>query len=96
MLLAPIRLHVDAKRCLCPANADYYVRLSKDSKHSLVLQGGIFDALQAAAVIDQPGARDAVQLRKRGDLAKQAELVTPSLAHFLGRAARCSIGPHCK
>ena len=35
MVLESIRLHVDAKRYLCHANADYYARLSDDSKPTL-------------------------------------------------------------
>jgi predicted HD phosphohydrolase len=32
-------------------------------------------------------------LRQWDDLSKQAELVTPPLAHFLARAARCALTP---
>jgi phosphonate degradation associated HDIG domain protein len=92
-VLDAIKLHVDAKRYLCHANPGYYAKLSEDSKRSLALQGGIFDAAQAASFIDQTGARDAVMLRQWDDLAKQAELVTPPLAHFLARAARCALTP---
>ena len=90
-LLDSIKLHVDAKRYLCQANPAYFAKLSDDSKRSLVLQGGVFSAEQAAAFIAQPGARDAVMLRQWDDLAKQAELRTPSLAHFMARAARCAL-----
>jgi phosphonate degradation associated HDIG domain protein len=90
-VLDAIKLHVDAKRYLCQANASYFAKLSEDSKRSLALQGGIFSAEQAAAFLEQPGARDAVMLRQWDDLAKQAELVTPSLAHFLRRAAQCQV-----
>ena len=90
-VLESIRLHVDAKRYLCQANPDYHAKLSDDSKRSLQLQGGVFDASQAAAFIALPGARNAVALRLWDDLAKQAELATPSLAHFLGRARRCAL-----
>jgi phosphonate degradation associated HDIG domain protein len=90
-VLDAIKLHVDAKRYLCQANAGYYAKLSDDSKRSLVLQGGVFSAEQAAAFLAQSGARDAVMLRQWDDLAKQADLVTPSLAHFLGRAIRCQV-----
>ena len=90
-LLDMIKLHVDAKRYLCQANPGYFAKLSDDSKRSLVLQGGVFSAEQAAAFIAQPGARDAVMLRQWDDLAKQAELRTPSLAHFMARAARCAL-----
>ena len=86
-----IGLHVDAKRYLCHADADYHARLSDDSKRSLALQGGVFSAAQAAAFLARPGAHDAVMLRQWDDLAKQAELATPPLAHFMARAARCAL-----
>lgn len=92
-VLDSIKLHVDAKRYLCQANAGYHAKLSEDSKRSLQLQGGVFDAAEAAAFIALPAARNAVQLRQWDDLAKQAELATPSLAHFLGRASRCTLAP---
>ena len=43
-VLDAIKLHVDAKRYLCQADAGYYAKLSDDSKRSLALQGGVFDA----------------------------------------------------
>ena len=88
-VLDAIKLHVDAKRYLCHANLAYYAKLSEDSKRSLALQGGVFDADEAVRFLGQAGARDAVMLRQWDDLAKQDGLATPSLAHFLGRAARC-------
>ena len=90
-VLDAIKLHVDAKRYLCQANPDYYAKLSEDSKRSLALQGGVFSAEQAAAFMRQHSARDAVMLRQWDDLAKQADLETPSLAHFLARAERCAL-----
>ena len=90
-VLDPIRLHVDAKRYLCCVDAGYRSRLSEDSKRSLVLQGGVFSEAEAAAFIAAPAARDAVLLRQWDDLAKEAALATPDLAHFLSRAARCSL-----
>jgi phosphonate degradation associated HDIG domain protein len=90
-VLDAIKLHVDAKRYLCQVNPDYFDRLSDDSKRSLALQGGVFSAEQAAAFLGQNGARDAVLLRQWDDLAKQADLATPSLAHFLARAERCAL-----
>ena len=90
-VLDAIKLHVDAKRYLCQANPDYYAKLSDDSKRSLALQGGVFSAEQADKFLGQHGARDAVLLRQWDDLAKQADLGTPPLAHFLGRAERCAL-----
>jgi phosphonate degradation associated HDIG domain protein len=89
-VLDAIKLHVDAKRYLCQVDAGYYAQLSADSKRSLALQGGVFDGAGAAAFIAQPGARDAVRLRQWDDRAKQADLATPSLGHFLERAAACA------
>src|SRR5678815_4592648 len=90
-VLDAIKLHVDAKRYLCQANDGYWAKLSDDSKRSLELQGGVFDGAAAAAFIALPGAHDAVRLRQWDDLAKQADLATPSLAHFLDRAAACAL-----
>jgi phosphonate degradation associated HDIG domain protein len=90
-VLDAIKLHVDAKRYLCQANPDYFERLSDDSKRSLALQGGVFSAEQATAFLNQSGAHDAVMLRQWDDLAKQADLHTPSLAHFLARAECCAL-----
>ena len=90
-VLDAIKLHVDAKRYLCHASAAYHARLSEDSQRSLLLQGDVFDADQAAAFLARPGARDAVILRQWDDLAKQEDWRTPPLAHFMGRAARCAL-----
>jgi predicted HD phosphohydrolase len=90
-VLGGIRLHVDAKRYLCATRTGYHEALSADSKRSLVLQGGVFDADQAAAFIAQPGASDAVRVRLWDDQAKVARAPTPPLAHFIERARRCVI-----
>ena len=82
-VLEPIRLHVDAKRYLCAVRPDYYESLSADSKRSLVLQGGVYSANNAAAFIARPYAADAVKLRVWDDHAKSPGAVTPPLAHFI-------------
>jgi phosphonate degradation associated HDIG domain protein len=92
-VLDAIKLHVDAKRYLCQADGGYHAKLSADSKRSLALQGGVFDASEAAAFLARPGAHDAVLLRQWDDRAKQPDLATPPLAHFLARAAACAIAP---
>lgn len=88
-VLEPVRWHVDAKRYLCATQPGYRDRLSEDSERSLALQGGVFSAEEAAAFMARPGARDAVRLRVWDDLAKQPGATTPTLAHFMQRAARC-------
>ncbi|MDH5539473.1 MAG: phosphohydrolase [Rhizobacter sp.] len=94
-VLAPIRLHVEAKRYLCHARPDYFASLTDDSKRSLVLQGGVFEADEAARFLTLPGAHDAVRLRQWDDLAKRAGLDTAPLTHFLACASRCALPAQC-
>jgi phosphonate degradation associated HDIG domain protein len=82
-VLAPIRLHVDAKRYLCATRAGYFDALSADSKRSLALQGGVFSPVEATAFMERPFAADAVRVRLWDDQAKLANHVTPPLAHFV-------------
>jgi phosphonate degradation associated HDIG domain protein len=88
-VLIAIKFHVDAKRYLCATRPEYHAQLSEDSKRSLVLQGGIFSAAAAADFIGQAGADRAVQVRLWDDVAKVQGFNTPSLSHFMGRAAAC-------
>jgi len=90
-VIEPIRLHVDAKRALCALEPAYRDALSADSKRSLELQGGIFDAAQAAAFMAKPYAADAVRVRRWDDAAKVPGASTPSLSHYLEVAARCAV-----
>jgi phosphonate degradation associated HDIG domain protein len=82
-VLAPIKLHVDAKRYLCATRDGYFEALSSDSKRSLKLQGGVFTPEEAAAFIAQPFAADAVSVRLWDDLAKIPNAATRPLAHFV-------------
>ena len=81
-VLAPIRLHVDAKRYLCAVEPGYWEALSPASKRSLELQGGTYSPAEAQVFMDQPYAQDGVHLRRWDDLAKTPGLATPDLAHF--------------
>lgn len=90
-VLDAIRWHVDAKRYLCATRPGYQAALSADSQRSLLLQGGVFSADEAAAFIARPHAPDAVRLRLWDDRAKVDGLVTPGLAHYLARARRCRL-----
>ena len=81
-VLEPIRLHVDAKRYLCFMDPGYWDDLSKASKHSLALQGGVFNEAQAQAFMAQPFAAEAVRLRRYDDLAKVPAKRVPHLAHY--------------
>ncbi|APD11712.1 MULTISPECIES: phosphonate degradation HD-domain oxygenase [Pandoraea] len=90
-VLDPIRLHVDAKRCLCAIDAAYLGQLSEDSVRSLALQGGVFSDEQARAFLAREHADAALRLRRWDDRAKVAGLVTPSLDHFMAVLTRVTL-----
>ena len=69
-VLQPIALHVAAKRYLCFTEPGYFDALSAASKASLKLQGGPFDAAQAALFEGQPYWREALALRRYDDTGK--------------------------
>ncbi len=85
----PVRLHVAAKRYLCGVEPDYFARLSDDSVRSLALQGGPMSAPEADAFAAQPGAAEAVRLRRFDEAAKVKQLPTPPVEHFLPHLRRC-------
>lgn len=78
-VIEPIRLHVDAKRYLCRAESSYWAGLSPASRHSLELQGGVFNGIAADRFLAKPYAWDAVRVRRWDDLAKTPGLRTPSI-----------------
>ncbi|MFP3586534.1 HD domain-containing protein [Paraburkholderia sp. SIMBA_055] len=87
-VLEPIRLHVDAKRCLCAIDDAYFDQLSADSVRSLQLQGGIFSRDEAEAFLEKPYAQDALRLRKWDDRAKEENRATPDIDHYLAVVER--------
>lgn len=81
-VLAPIRLHVDAKRYLCAIEPGYWDTLSLESRRSLELQGGVFTEAQMAHFEQQPFAHEAARLRRYDDSAKTPGCATPGLDHY--------------
>jgi phosphonate degradation associated HDIG domain protein len=79
----PIALHVAAKRYLCFREPAYYDALSPASQASLKLQGGPFDAEEAARFERQPFWREAVALRRYDDIGKRDELCGRPFADFM-------------
>ena len=88
----PVRLHVEAKRYLCATDPGYFDRLAPDSVLSLKLQGGPMSEEEAAEFIAKPFAADAVRLRMLDEEAKEPDLETPSVAHFLQYLEMAQIG----
>lgn len=81
----PIRLHVAAKRYLCTVDPSYEAGLSKDSRISLVLQGGKMTDAEQVSFLQHAFAREAIALRQIDELAKDPDAVTPTLDEFLAR-----------
>lgn len=67
---APVALHVRAKRYLCAVEPAYASGLSLGSRASLEAQGGPMSADDAVAFERNPGAADAVALRRWDDAGK--------------------------
>ena len=81
----PVRLHVIAKRFLTGNVPDYYNTLSPASKHSLDLQGGPMSADAQRRFVIVPFAKEAIQLRRWDDQAKEADLdLSLQLSDFRG------------
>ncbi len=65
-----IRLHVVAKRYLCSIDNSYYESLSKASKNSFQVQGGVLNKEEINELENNKYFKDAVRLRKWDDRGK--------------------------
>jgi gamma-butyrobetaine dioxygenase len=77
-----VRAHADAKRYLCATEPGYYDMLSKGSKHTLTLQGGVMTADEAARAATHPWWPDVLRLRRWDDQAKVEGKPTRALASW--------------
>ena len=82
-VIDPVRLHVAAKRYLCAVDPAYVDVLSPASRLSLELQGGPMDVGEVAEFEAEPHFEAACRLRRYDDIAKDPEVVTPPLEHYL-------------
>ncbi|WP_148715449.1 phosphonate degradation HD-domain oxygenase [Chitinolyticbacter meiyuanensis] len=85
-VLAPIALHVAAKRYLCAVEPGYHDALSPASQASLRLQGGVMASAEAERFAAGRHAEAAVRLRRWDDEAKVVDKTTPPLSHYLAVA----------
>ena len=83
-VIEPIRLHVDAKRCLCAIDTTYWSTLSPASRRSLEMQGGPFTVEQARDFAARPFAAEALALRRWDDQAKDPAVSTRGWDHYRG------------
>lgn len=77
-----VRAHADAKRYLCATEPGYYDTLSRGSKHTLTLQGGVMTADEAVRAGAQSWWPDALRLRHWDDQAKVVGKPTRELASW--------------
>ena len=79
----PVRMHVDAKRYLCAVDPSYLGTLSPPSLQSLELQGGPMKPAELSAYEELAFYEASLVVRRWDDLAKDPNLATPPLAHYL-------------
>ena len=72
----PIRLHVAAKRYLCTRQSSYEDALSPTSRKSYHDQGGPMSPEEMTSFESEPHYREALELRRWDDLAKETEKET--------------------
>ena len=81
-VVAPVAMHVAAKRYLCAVDPAYLGQLSQPSVQSLALQGGPMTRDEIIQFETRPYFQDAVRLRRWDDAAKVVGMATPELDHF--------------
>ncbi len=79
----PVKLHVQAKRYLCAVEQGYYESLSEPSKISLSFQGGVMSQDEVLDFEQHLFYKDAVSLRRWDDLAKDPNIVSPTIDSFV-------------
>ena len=80
-VLGPIKYHVKAKRYLARGK-NYYKLLSKASKVSLKLQGGIMNNSEAIKFESNEFFKNSIKLRKFDEIAKKAGLKIKSINEY--------------
>ncbi len=86
---APVRLHVLAKRYLCTTETEYADQLSPTSLKSFHDQGGAMTVEALKTFEAEPYYREALELRRWDDLAKDPNQLTPTLDHFVPQLRAC-------
>lgn len=89
VITEPIRLHVPAKRYLCTVDAGYHAGLSRASKRSFELQGGVMSDAEKTAFEANPFYETAVLVRRWDDGAKVKDLDVPGLDAYRADVEAC-------
>ncbi len=91
-VVAPVRLHVAAKRYRVAIDPDYAARLSAASTHTLAHQGGPMAPQEVAAFDAEPHREAALRLREWDDCGKVDGLPVSPLDAYRERMERLVIG----
>jgi phosphonate degradation associated HDIG domain protein len=78
----PVRLHVAAKRFLALREPAYAQGLSPASIQSLALQGGPMTESEADAFLAEPGALEALRLRRYDEMGKVVGAIPADVASY--------------
>ena len=70
-IIAPITLHVKAKRYLCTVDENYYNNLSEASKRSFKIQGGKMDDREIKIFKNNKYFKKAIKMREFEDISKK-------------------------
>ncbi|QKG55751.1 HDIG domain-containing protein [Hymenobacter sp. BRD128] len=83
-----VESHVQAKRYLTYKYPSYRQQLSEASQATLIFQGGVMSAAEAAAFEQDPDSDQILQLRQWDEQAKEAQRPVGSLTHLKALALR--------
>jgi [1-hydroxy-2-(trimethylamino)ethyl]phosphonate dioxygenase len=87
-VVAPVRMHVAAKRYRVAVDPDYAARLSAASTHTLAHQGGPMSPEEARAFAADPHLAAALRLREWDDAGKVDGLVVSPVEAYRERMER--------
>ena len=82
-IIIPIRFHVPAKRYLCTTDSNYHDTLSSASKRSFELQGGKMSSDEIENFETIPDFETVLQVRRWDDQAKETDVATNNISHFV-------------
>lgn len=77
-----VQSHVEAKRYLCFADADYFGKLSDASKKTLEYQGGVMTEAEAADFEQDPLFHTIIRMRHWDEMAKEVAVPLPDMQRY--------------
>ena len=90
-VVAPVKLHVAAKRYLCAVSSDYFEKLSPASRHTLGLQGGAMSPAEVRAFKQQDNLEAVIRVRLYDDEGKREGCAVPSFQSYTETLTRLRV-----